>query len=505
MLKSAPKEWDLRTLTADILASAYDCVIILDTSGQIVEINPATLQLLGGEASDYVGHGISLFVAEIYEKEEDLFELASLDRLIVRGLIKNHRLNFITRDGRRIPVLFSASLLRQGTSNAPRGVLCIAKDLTEMLRMERQADSMRDYADNIIRQVSDMLMVFDAEGKFARGNDNLVRTLGYETDDLKNLTLMDLIQEAHPYHDWPALVVAVRRGDVREVEVHWRAHGGERIPVSMTASILSHDGKLAGIIMTAKDGRESRVLRELRTKQQQLVQSAKLASLGELSGGIAHELNNPLSIITGYTEYIRESIERARPPEPDQLKTYLEKMRVAADKMVRIIQHIRDFSRQSARRRRLINLQEIVERAFSLMRQQLITRGIETVFTWPSHNVMVEGDSMQLEQVVISLFTNARDAIQQKNEEGGRIELRVETVGQLVCLHVLDNGCGIKADHLNRIFDPFFTTKEVGRGTGLGLSVAHGIVAEHGGEIQVQSTLGVGSRFSVTLPARTVS
>lgn len=500
MPKSASKGWDLRTLTADILASAYDCVIVLDTSGQIVEINPATLQLLGGVASDYIGHGFDLFVAEIHEKEEDLFELASLDRLIVRGLIKNHRLNFITRDGKRIPVLFSASLLRQSPNEAPRGVLCIAKDLTELLRVERDAESMRTYADNILRQVSDMLMVFDGEGRFARGNDNLIRTLGYPPDEMGNFKLMDLIQEAHPYHDWPALIAAVNRGEVQEVEVHWCAHGGERIPVSMTATLLNHDGQLAGIIISAKDCRESRILQELRTKQLQLVQSAKLASLGELSGGIAHELNNPLSIITGYTEYIRESLDRSEPPASEQLKIYLEKMRFAADKMVRIIQHIRDFSRQSTRRRRTISIQEVVERAYSLMRQQLSSRGIEVEFTWSEKETAMDGDSMQLEQVVISLLTNARDAIQQKHEAGGLIRVTIERMGNLLCLHVQDNGAGIPDLHINRIFDPFFTTKEVGRGTGLGLSVAHGIVAEHGGDIQVQSTVDVGTRFSITFP-----
>ncbi len=239
------------------------------------------------------------------------------------------------------------------------------------------------------------------------------------------------------------------------------------------------------------------MLKELKEKQEQLVQSAKLAGLGELGAGIAHELNQPITIIQGFTQRIKRDGTRQIKDHADELDLIIN----ASHRMARIVDNIRTFSRQSDFKPQPIDPLTPLDDALMLINEQLRLHGIEVERPAGDGLPLVMGDQIKLQQVFSNLIMNARDALGSLPKgRPRRLILGVRAEGERVVYSVEDNGPGISEEDQARIFDPFFTTKEVGRGTGLGLSISHGIVADHGGEIRYEPAEGGGARFLVSLP-----
>jgi C4-dicarboxylate-specific signal transduction histidine kinase len=235
---------------------------------------------------------------------------------------------------------------------------------------------------------------------------------------------------------------------------------------------------------------------ELRDKQEQLVQAGKLATLGELTTGVAHELNNPLNNIGLFIANAIDRIELG-PVEEEQIRNDLAEALEQVRKATGIISHLRTFGRAAPVTFEPVLLEEVIERSLSLMREQLRLRQIEVELDLGTV-VLVEGNPIQLEQVFINLLTNARDALADAPRR--TIRISCERRRRTAVVKFADTGPGIPAGLEQRIFDPFFTTKEVGTGTGLGLSITYGIIQEHGGSIAVESGPGEGARFAIELP-----
>jgi len=236
---------------------------------------------------------------------------------------------------------------------------------------------------------------------------------------------------------------------------------------------------------------------ELRDKQEQLVQAGKLATLGELTTGVAHELNNPLNNIGLFVGNAVDLIELAV-TEKGQIVGELRHAMQQVSKATEIISHLRTFGRAAPVSREPISLRQVIERALSLMREQLRLREIEVTVDLGPEEPVVLGNAIQLEQVFINLLTNARDAVAEAPRKAIRIS--GSTGSGAVEVALADSGHGIPPGLERRIFDPFFTTKEVGKGTGLGLSITYGIINEHGGTISVVSPPGAGATFLIHLP-----
>jgi C4-dicarboxylate-specific signal transduction histidine kinase len=237
---------------------------------------------------------------------------------------------------------------------------------------------------------------------------------------------------------------------------------------------------------------------ELRDKQEQLVQAGKLATLGELTTGIAHELNNPLNNIGLFVGNVIDQVS-ARHIDAARITHDLEKVMEQVKKATEIISHLRTFGRAAPVSIERVAIQEVIERSLALMQQQLRLRQIELhVARYRGAEPFVLGNPIQLEQVFINLLTNARDAVENRAVKSVSIGCAVD--GPTVTVAVRDSGPGIPDGLEQRIFDPFFTTKEVGRGTGLGLSITYGIIKEHGGTISVQNAHGGGAVFRIDLP-----
>ncbi len=236
---------------------------------------------------------------------------------------------------------------------------------------------------------------------------------------------------------------------------------------------------------------------ELRDKQEQLVQAGKLATLGELTTGVAHELNNPLNNTGLFVGNAIDLIELGF-TDKGQIVRDLRQAMQQVRKANEIISHLRTFGRVASVSHELVSLRQVIEGALSLMQEQLRLREIGvTVDLGPEEPVIV-GNPIQLEQVFINLLTNARDAVAESPRKAIRISAALGPEG--VKVTCTDSGEGIPPGVERRIFDPFFTTKEVGKGTGLGLSITYGIIKEHGGTISVVSPPGEGATFLIHLP-----
>ncbi len=236
---------------------------------------------------------------------------------------------------------------------------------------------------------------------------------------------------------------------------------------------------------------------ELRDKQEQLVQAAKLATLGELTTGVAHELNNPLNNIGLFVGNAIDQIQMGR-SDNGQLLRELHGTMQQVHKATEIISHLRTFGRAAPTSRQRLAIYEIVRQAISLLHEQLRDRQIAVQLDLTADNPVVVGNSIQLEQVFINVLSNARDAL--ANSPVKLISITGRSSAKAVDLAFQDSGPGIPPGLEKRIFDPFFTTKEVGKGTGLGLSIAYGIIKDHLGTISVLNQPGQGATFRIQLP-----
>ena len=245
--------------------------------------------------------------------------------------------------------------------------------------------------------------------------------------------------------------------------------------------------------------------KELRNAEAETARSEKLASVGLLAAGIAHELNNPLTGVLTFSHLLRQKAPEGSQDAEDLDLVIRETKRCAA-----IIKRLLDFAREKSPEKKFTDVNKIIEAAERILERPAALAGVDIVMELDRDLPLVWVDADLIEQVILNMLVNAQHAI----EGEGRIILRSRSLPEprspgpelppvpTIAIEIIDNGCGIPPQNLQRIFDPFFTSKEVGKGTGLGLSVSHGIVAAHGGSIEVESVVGKGTTFRVFLPVR---
>jgi signal transduction histidine kinase len=232
-----------------------------------------------------------------------------------------------------------------------------------------------------------------------------------------------------------------------------------------------------------------------------LVQSEKLASLGLLSAGVAHEINNPLAFVSNNLAILERDIRKENdlPSLQQDIERILASTRQGVKRVADIVQHLRDFARLDRAEFDRVDIHDAITGALEMLQGRLSRCQIAVERDF-GDLPLVSCAPAQLNQVFLNLLVNAIQAIEATAQRRGRIEIRTRAAGGAVIVELTDDGCGIPAEILPRIFDPFFTTKPVGAGAGLGLSISHGIVSGHGGRIEVESPPGQGTRFRVLLP-----
>lgn len=331
------------------------------------------------------------------------------------------------------------------------------------------------------------------------------------------------LRSVHP-EDGPRVESALRQAlqgsTLQGVEFRWQCKRGILLWVSGAffpicdqakkvegAQIVLQDITAHKEVEKAKEQAEH-ALEEHRTMT---VRTDRLRFLGQMAAGMAHELNQPLQGVRGQAEHLLIGMERGWKAQKTQVREKLQSIIAQADRMAHIIEHLRVFAREAGTpTRRLVQVGEVIRAAASLLEAQFRSRGVEIAFDLGTTPLLVFGNPFSLEEVILNLLTNARDAVEEQGESGlmpppPQIVVRAwaegEGAGKRVRIEVFDRGMGISVAILGQVFDPFFTTKSPDRGTGLGLSICKALVEEVGGSIAIRSTLGQGTQVSLSLPA----
>ncbi|MBP6506574.1 MAG: response regulator [Opitutaceae bacterium] len=288
----------------------------------------------------------------------------------------------------------------------------------------------------------------------------------------------------HPLRELRDTAEAVGRGDFsRRIERFSDDECGDLAQTfnRMTTNLQGSRAELEKTVATLKG------------TQAQLVQSEKLSAVGQFVAGVAHELNNPLTAVIGFSDLL------VQVSTDDKARPHLELIAKSAHRCHKIVQSLLSFARQHAPERKLIKLNGVIDEVLEIMAYDLRTSNIKVVTQFAAGMPVIMADAHQLQQVFVNILSNARQALQTFRQEG-QITVRTRLASDFLHVEFEDNGPGIRPENLSKIFDPFFTTKPVGKGTGLGLSLSYGIISEHGGRITAQSEVGCGTTFIIELP-----
>jgi histidine kinase len=375
-------------------------------------------------------------------------------------------------------------------------VMEMATDITDVLRLEEELKRSEEKYRLFFNNDPNPIFVFDAESlEILDANERAAAEYQRQPGELTGRSFLSLTHEG----DRKRVQEFIAEMESFLPNVRQVRGDGETFFVNLRASYGEHLGRRA-VIATTSD-----ITERLQTEQQ-LIQAAKMATLGEMSAGVAHELNQPLSVIGTGSNYLKKCVERGQNIDPEALLQVARELNEQVERARRIIAHLREFGRKHEVRAESVSLNEPITGVLGLLGQQLTVHNIQVRTELEADLPPVLGDINRLEQVFINLIMNARDAIEQRREQQGGPEglIVIKTFSEdgRVVATICDNGTGIPPADQDRIFQPFFTSKEVGKGTGLGLSISYGIVRDFGGSISVDSEPGRGATFRLSFPAR---
>jgi PAS domain S-box-containing protein len=360
-------------------------------------------------------------------------------------------------------------------------------DVTEQRTMEKALRRQEEFQRDLLESFPDLILVIDLNGRYSFVSSRIRDLLGCKPEDFLGKKVEEL-----PDHS-PEFVTVYRdvssgKKKVGTCEYGARHRDGSFRTMRAAASpLFDAAGRVSGVIVSVRD------ITLEKKMEQQIIQSERLAAMGQMIGGFAHELNNPLTSILGVAELLQD--DETSEPVRKQLGMLQQQARRAAD----IVQNLMYFSRPPASGRSRINLSELMQRTLALHSYSLRKNNITVDFLPEVALPWVNGDPHQLMQVFLNLILNAEQAIREQRDRG-TLRVRLTSDENSVIAIFQDDGGGIPAQILPSIFDPFYTTRRPGRGTGLGLSVSRAILREHGGNVEAAAAPGGGAVFTVTLP-----
>jgi two-component system NtrC family sensor kinase len=469
----------------ELFETLQEGIYIVTPEDEILDVNPALVRILGYDSK-----------AELLtRKVSDIFTDESLRNLVRQEVdrqpvLAGREITLFRKDGVLITCLNTAAAVRDPTGKIVRyqGALM---DITERREIERRLHKQQEFAHRLVDSFPDLILVLDILANYTFVSPRCREVLGYPGEEISE---MKLGGRTHP-EDLPKLMALYNdiisgRQSFGSLEMRVRHKQGEWRRILFNFSpLFDEQEKIEGVVLSGRD------VTDLKRLEEQLIQAEKLAAMGQMLAGVAHELNNPLTAILGVTELVRE-----REGLDDSMKRQLDLTHRQARRAARIVQNLLEFSRPASPQRKPIDLSTIIERTLQLHEHSLRRNQVEVDFSPQTDLPPIVGDANQLIQVFLNLISNAEQAIREVRESG-RIQIRLTLASGSVIATVQDDGVGISPEALPKLFDPFYTTKRPGGGTGLGLSICLSIAREHGGTIQAESLPGGGSAFRLYLPA----
>lgn len=471
------------TRFSELFATLQEGIYFSTPEGRLLDVNPALLRILGYDSREEL---CRVNVRDLY------FDPAERDRLLAeidsQQTLRNREVTLRRKDGSPVVCLDTSTAIRDAAGRVVRyqGTLV---DITDRREMERRLHRQQEFARSLVQSFPDLIVVLDTAGRYTYVSSRVTELLGYTQDEL----LGQRLGERTRPEDRPAilelyeqLLTGRRRHGTIEYQTMTK-QGQWRLFRASASPLFDAQGKIAGVVASARD------VTELKRLEQQVLQTEKLAAMGQMIAGVAHELNNPLTAILGVSDLLRERVE------DDSSRRQLDLVHQQARRAAHIVQNLLAYSRPPTLNKTLLNLADLAERTVRLQEYSLRSGKITVQFEHGDGLALVEGDPNQLTQVLLNLLINAEQAIRSVRERGV-IRVRVAESQGIVTLLVEDDGPGIAPEAMPKIFDPFFTTKRPGRGTGLGLSICLAVVKEHGGKMEAENRAEGGARFTVHLP-----
>jgi two-component system, NtrC family, sensor kinase len=382
--------------------------------------------------------------------------------------------------------LVSASRIHGGPKDELR-TIHVLKDITDRRTAERRYRRERDFNKNILNNTQSMILVLDTAGLVSYANRRCFEA-SYREHDLLGHSLVQMVPAARRTLLAEALERTLQGAALDNLEIPLLRGNGTTGQFSMSLSPMRDEqGDINSVVVVMTDITDAADL------QAKLMHTEKMAALGQLVSGVAHEVNNPLAAIVGFTDLLLENAD-----VPQNAKEDLHVILQEAQRTRVIVQNLLSFARQMPAQREPLQVNSILQQTLKLRAYDLSNHGVELIENYDAELPVIVGDPHQLQQAFLNILNNAYDAVHETRRQG-KIGIRSSHRDGWIEIIFRDNGTGIS--HPDRIFDPFFTTKEVGKGTGLGLSICYGIVRAHGGEISARNNSdGIGSTFIVRLP-----
>ena len=400
----------------------------------------------------------------------------------------------MNKDGSPAHWIFRTSPIKNGQGDIV-AAMEMSLDITQRKQLEDKLEKSEKKYHEIFNNIPNPVFVLDFDNlTIIDCNDSVEAVYGFRKYDVINTPFLDLFPE-----DERNRCVATMRTSTEITQAKQLNHKGFPLFVNIRISPSEYPGRKVLLVTT------SDITKRLETEQQ-LIQTSKMATLGEMATGIAHELNQPLSVIKTASSFSIKKIDKNEPIEDEILSNILIKIDRNVDRATKIINHMRQFARKSDMDFEKVQINEVLQRAFEIFSQQLKLRGIEVVWEIEKGLPKINADPSRLEQVFINLLLNARDAIEEKwgpkelKMCEKKIILTTRSDAQYVICQVCDTGKGVPETIKDKIFEPFYTTKEVGKGTGLGLSISYGIIKDCGGSIRVVPNKPEGACFIIKFP-----
>jgi PAS domain S-box-containing protein len=372
--------------------------------------------------------------------------------------------------------------------------------LSEVQRSAEQIKQERDRAESYFDMAGTMLLAIDAKGKVSAINKKGCQILEYEEKDIIGKDWFYTFTPERMRPEARSIFKRIIKGDIKHFE--WvegfavlSKSGKEKLISWHNSVIRNENGKIIGILRSGEDITELKLMEEERKSLERKAQlSSRLASVGELASGVAHEINNPLTAVIGYSQFLLDKKDVPRDVQKD-----LKAINEGAQRVSGIVKRLLAFARQTKPVRTHVDINSLISDILELRYYYLKANNITITTALDPALPIIMADAAQLQQVFLNLIVNAETEMKQARNKG-KLLIKTERVNGNIHISFKDNGPGIPEANLQKIFDPFFTTREVGEGTGLGLSVCYGIVKEHDGRIWAESEPGKGATFVVELP-----
>jgi PAS domain S-box-containing protein len=452
-------------------------------AGRFIEVNDAMVRMLGYSSREEL---LQIDIpTQLYVSLEQGDQYAEVMK--EEGSLRNFEATLRRKDGSSIHVLINAFGLYDnlGRLLQMRGLML---DVTGLRTYQSELHRERDFSSKILNNTQSLILVADTAGLISYANRRWYDA-GFQQRDLLGHPLLELAAPGYIRPLAEALQRTLNSQQVDNLELQLvRSHGAAGKFSANLSPMRDEQGTVTSIVLVLTDITDSAVLRD------KLVHTEKMAAVGQLVSGVAHEVNNPLTAILGFADLLMEN-----PDLPENARKDMRVILQEAQRTKQIVQNLLSFARQMPPQRSAVQLNSILRRTVQLRSYDFNSHGVDIVEHLDEGLPEVMGDAHQLQQVFLNILNNAYDAVHEVGRPP-RIEIMSTKAGDAVEVSFRDNGDGITDP--DRIFDPFFTTKEIGKGTGLGLSICYGILKEHGGEILCHNNAGGhGATFVVRLPA----